>query len=121
MKKWLVKNRKTIFYWAIILCIAPVFIEVIFLADLMGAEVTVGFLALLYKEYKAIFLFKLGRFREEVSLIIKLFLKHPAFEPRIYFFHSVMSVFALVVFGSVTYSILIWYPVILGGKGIDFV
>lgn len=58
------ENYKKILLWCFIIALAPFFIEAIFLANLFGAEVTIGFLALLFNGYKSSINYKIQRYKD---------------------------------------------------------
>lgn len=114
---WLKQNRKAIFYWCIILAIAPLFVEIILIAQIMGAETAVAFLLLLLRELRLNWQVRLYQINQLFASCIKIIQNHPICQANVYFCHVTGSVVALVVTGSLTYSVLVWYPVaIIGDK-----
>lgn len=119
MTKWIKGNYKTILLWCLIIALAPFFIEAIFLANLFGAEVTIGFLALLFNGYKSSINYKIQRFKEiskeTANAVSYIIAHHPAFQTNFYLMHSTLSLLSLLFLGSLTYAILVWYPILLIG------
>ncbi|ARN73842.1 hypothetical protein BST96_06770 [Oceanicoccus sagamiensis] len=109
---WIKTNRRLIICWAIILLVAPFFTEALLFANIMGAEATVGFLVLLYSEYKANYELRKYQIREFASLVFRTLQDHPICQINIYCFHTSSSIVLLVVTGSMTYAILAWYPLL---------
>ena len=57
------------------------------------------------------FIHRLKSFMKEAVNILQ---NHPIFQINVYFAHSALSVLMLAFTGSLAFSILIWYPAILG-------
>lgn len=119
MTNWIKENYKTILWWCLIIALAPFFIEAIFLANLFGAEVTIGFLALLFNGYRSSINYKIQRFKEiskeTANAISYIIAHHPAFQTNVYLMHSTLSLLSLLFFGSLSYAIFVWYPILIFG------
>lgn len=113
---WFKKNRKLIICWVIVLAVSPFFIEILFFANIMGAEATVGFLALLFNEYKHNAELLKYQVRRVLILIGQMVMKHPVCQVNVFCFHTVSSVVILMITGSMTYVILTWYPIVMLGE-----
>lgn len=114
--QWLKSNYKKILLWVLLLAIAPLFIELIFIANIVGVEVALTFFVLVVKD-----IYDQWHYR---SLEAKLFVKsafgilrnHPMFSAPIFSLHATASALAFLVFGSLMYSAMVWYPLVVGGK-----
>lgn len=109
------EQGRKILFWCILLCIAPFALEVVIMAEFVGAELALYFLTVyirdLYFSIKAK-LIELHIFVREIILILN---SHPAFNPKVYSAHATTSM-ALVLFGMpLMYVAVVWYPVIITG------
>lgn len=112
---WIKENKKLIISWCIILLVAPFMMEVLLFVDIMGVEATIGFLLLLFNEYKADYELRKYKIRQFVTCLSDIVKRHPAFQLNVYCIHTISSVLVLVVTGSMTYAIVAWYPIMVLG------
>ncbi|CAM3805810.1 hypothetical protein [Parendozoicomonas haliclonae] len=113
---FLKKHHRAIIAWCIILMIAPFFIEIIIVADVLGAEVAVSFFVLLFNDYKNRFILKLHQAKEIFKTLCLIIQQHPIAQGHIYGFHLVMSVACVLMTGSVIYATAVWYPILILGQ-----
>jgi hypothetical protein len=114
--KWMKKNYKTVLLWLIILAVAPLFVEILFIANIVGAEIAFGFLLLLIKDIYENWQYRVQRIKEFLSVVSQIIQNQPMFQINIYLFHVTASVVVLFFSGSMVYSILVWYPIVLFGN-----
>jgi len=114
--KWIKNHYKAILLWLVLIAIAPVFMEVLFFANIMGAEVAFGFFLLLVKDIYQNWQYRAQQIRESLVCVFKIIQNHPMCQLNIYCCHVSLSFIALFFFGSIAYSILIWYPIVMSGS-----
>ena len=112
---WIKKNRKAIFYWCLVLAVAPVFFEIVFFAQIMGAEVAVGFLLLLFRELKMNWQLRVYQANQFCQSCFKILQNHPICHTKIYLFHVTTSIGAFAITGVLAYTVLVWYPIVILG------
>ncbi|MGI9278262.1 MAG: hypothetical protein ACR2PX_01335 [Endozoicomonas sp.] len=112
---WIKKNYKKVLLWCLVLSIAPFFIEIVFIADVLGAEVAIGFLILLLKDFYHTFWIRVQQYKAILKSIVRLIELHPVSQTHVYVFHTTASVVFLLVTGSMLYSMAVWYPIALLG------
>lgn len=112
--KWIKKNYRTVLLWLILIAVAPVFAEILFIANIVGVEVAFAFLLLLLKDMKQNTIYFIHRLKSFMKEAVNILQNHPIFQINVYFAHSALSVLMLAFTGSLAFSILIWYPAILG-------
>ena len=114
--RWIKNHYKSILLWLVLIAIAPVFMEVLFFANIMGAEVAFGFFLLLIKDIYQNWRYRVQQLRSSLICAFKIIQNHPMCQLNIYFFHVSLSFIALFFCGSIAYSILIWYPIVMSGS-----
>ena len=107
------KKLKVIFFWLIILSIAPVFIEVLLVAQLMGSEFALFFFAYYYKEILKVSKEKFHTIKNEIQQAFSILAKTPLGIADNINSHTVFSVAIFVVSGSFMYVLLAWYPLVI--------
>ena len=110
---WLKKNKNAIMCWVVILAVAPFFMEVLFFANIVGAEATVGFLILLFNEYKTNYELRKYQITQFCTSLMQVIQNHPIGQANTFCIIAISSFIAIVFTGSMTYTILVWYPIIL--------
>ena len=114
--KWIKDNYKIILFWLILLAVAPLFIEILFIANLMGAEAAFGFLLLVIRDIYDSWRYRIQRVKEFAIAAYQIIQDHPICQINIYLFHVTVSVTVLFFSGSMAYSVLVWYPIVLSGS-----
>ena len=114
--KWIKDNYRIILLWVILLAVAPLFIEILFIANIMGAEVAFGFLLLVIRDIYDSWRYRIQRVKEFVIAACQIVQNHPVCQVNIYLFHVTVSVTVLFFSGSMVYSVLVWYPIVLSGS-----
>ena len=113
--KWIKDNYRIILLWLILLAVAPLFVEILFIANMMGVEVAFGFLLLVLKDLYDHWQYRVQRIKDFLSASVQIIQYHPMFQITIYCFHVTVSVLVLFVSGSMACSVLVWYPIVLSG------
>ena len=114
--KWIKKNYRTILLCLALIAVAPIFSEILFIANIVGVEVAFAFLLLLLKDIKLNILVWVGEIKSFTSTSLKILSNHPVFQPRIYLVHVSASFLVLFFSGVLAYSVVVWYPVVLLGS-----
>jgi hypothetical protein len=114
--KWMKKHYKTVLLWLLILAVAPLFVEILFVANIVGAELAVGFLLLVIKNIYENWQYRAQRIKGYLSDVNQIIHNQPIWQINIYIFHVTASVVVLFFSGSMVYSVLVWYPVVLFGN-----
>ena len=110
---WIKSHYRTILLWSILLAFTPLFVEILFVANIVGVEVAFAFLLLIIKDIYARFRYRVQQAKEFLAGSYQIILNHPICQTNIYLFHSTLSVAVLFFSGSLAFSVLIWYPIIL--------
>ena len=111
--KWIKKHYKTILIWLVLLAVAPLMLEILFIANMMGAEVAFGFLLLFIKQIYENWQAHLHQAKALLKAAYQIIQAHPICQTNIYIFHVCLSMAVLFFSGSMAYSVLVWYPVTL--------
>lgn len=106
------KQFKRILFWAIVLAIAPFFVEIVLVANLMGAEFALFFAAFYYKEIARLLSRKWLEFREEFVVSINILSDTLPDRPVFLASHSIGSFVLLGATGSLVFVFLSWYWVV---------
>ena len=117
--KWLKDNYKTVLLWLILLAVAPLFVEILFIANIVGVEVAFGFLLLVIKDIYDNYQYRALRIKQFLSAVVQIIQNHPICQTNIYMFHVTASVFVLLISGSMVYSVLVWYPIVMLGNSLS--
>lgn len=113
---WIKDNYKTILLWLALLAIAPLFIEVLFIANIMGAEVAFGLLLLFVKQIYENWQYRAQQLKGFLAAACQIVQSHPMCQTNIYLLHITASAVVLFFGGSIAYSILVWYPIVVSGS-----
>lgn len=117
--KWIKNNYKTVLIWLILLAVAPLFLEILFVANILGAEVAFGFLLLVIKDIYENWQYWVLRIKQFLSADVQLIQNHPICQTNIYLFHAAASVVVLFFSGPMVYSVIVWYPIVLLGNNLS--
>lgn len=111
------EQKRALLFWIIVILISPIAVEAIFLADLLGAELAVGFLWFFVKDMLITWEARWANFKLEFSSSLLAMSKHNAASPKYFAIHYFFSFITLAVTGYLFYVLLIWYPIVIfGGK-----
>ncbi|MEP5765680.1 MAG: hypothetical protein ABJ308_13885 [Halieaceae bacterium] len=123
MLKFVKENRRELLFWCVVILLAPVAIELIFIANMMGAEVAILFFAVFMKDRWILLLNRWDRLKEYVASTLAIISCHAVSNPRHFYLHAATSVALFAVTGSLSYATAIWYPVMLlgGDPGMPFI
>ena len=114
--KWVKKNYRTILLWLVLIAVAPVFAEILFIANIVGVEVAFTFLLLLLKDIKLNILVWIDEIKRSTSASLKILQSHAIFQLRTYLVHASASILILLFSGALAYSVMVWYPMVLFGS-----
>ena len=114
--KWIKKNYRLVLLWLVLIAVAPVFAEILFIANIVGVEVAFAFLLLLLKDIKLNTLVWISEVKGSTSVSLKILRSHPIFQPKIYLVHASASFLVLLFSGALAYSLMMWYPMVLFGS-----
>ena len=117
--KWIKNNYKTVLLWLILLAVAPLFVEILFIANIVGAEVAFLFLLLVIKDIYENYQYRALRIKQFLFAVVQIIQNHPICQTNIYLFHVMASVVVLFFSGSMVYSVLVWYPIVLLGNNLS--
>ncbi|MGH1541913.1 MAG: hypothetical protein ACRBHB_15915 [Arenicella sp.] len=117
--KWIKENYRILLLWLVLLAIAPLFVEILFIANIMGAEAAFGFLLLVIKDVYENWQYRVQRIKEFLTTVVQIIQNHPVCQANIYLFHVTLSIAVLFFSGSMIYSTLIWYPIALSGSTVS--
>lgn len=111
------EQKRAIFFWIVVILISPIAVEAIFLADLLGAELAIGFLWYYLKNMVITWEARWISFKMDFRTTLQLISTHGAASPKFFATHYLLSCIILTVSGSLLYMIVIWYPImIFGGR-----
>ena len=109
------EKLRSLFFIAILLLVAPVAIELIFVAQIVGAEVAVLFFLGFLKHQWQVFEAKLECVKVWLGSVLAITSVHAISNPKIFYAHAMISVGVFAVTGSMFYVTAIWYPVVVAG------
>lgn len=109
--------RKALFVLAL-LAIAPFAIELIFVAEIVGAEVTVLFFLLFLRDQYRSLKDRWHEFVLEIAAVSAIATTHAVANPRYFYPHVIASFCLFFVTGSTFYLLALWYPVTILGGGL---
>lgn len=107
------EQKRTIFFWIIVILISPFAVEAIFLADLLGAELAVGFLWFFLKDMLNTWEARWANYKLEFRTTLLMVSKHSAAAPQCFAAHYLISCIMLMITGSLFYVLVIWWPIII--------
>lgn len=113
--KWIQKHYKTILIWLLLIAVTPLFVEILYIANMVGAEVALAFLLIVVKDIYEQARYRLQQIKEFLVQSIKFIRYHPVCQANIYLAHSLAYLVALFFTGSMALSIIVWYPIVLFG------
>lgn len=109
-------RRRVVLLWLLLLSLAPFAIEIILLADLIGIELAMAFLAYYVKAVLAEWQAAWRRFRCNVRQSFLWLSHHSVGQLKTWLLHSSCSLLVLVFTGSALWAMLLWYPVVILGQ-----
>lgn len=114
------EKLRGLFFVAILILLAPLAIELILVAQIVGAEVAVLFLFAFLRHQWQLFEAKLDACKAWVVSVIAITLAHPVSEPKHFYLNAALSVGVFTFTGSLFYVTAIWYPVVLAVEAANF-
>lgn len=111
-------NRTTlrrVFFILVLMAIIPFAVELVFVAEVMGAEVTVLFFVYWLKDQWQQFDARYQQLRESVHNLALIISTHAIGDSRVFLAHAAVSVTLFALTGSLYYLTAVWYPVLLLG------
>jgi len=113
MKRLTKEQKRVIFFWIVVILIAPFAFEVLFLAEILGAETAVFFVLYYAKDLWGRVKEKWLWFKAELICCISILLTFGISSPRNITAKYAISLAFFVVTGSFFYSVLALYPAIM--------
>ena len=106
---------RRLFFIAVLLALIPFAVELIFVAEIMGAEVTVLFFVYWLKDQWQQLDARLQQLREWLRSLVVIVSMHAIGNSRVFLVHATASVMLFALTGSLFYFSAVWYPVVMFG------
>ena len=120
MLKFDKKKLRGLLFLVILVAIAPIAIELVFVSQILGAEVAVLFFLAFLKDQWQIIEARWERFKEEMFSTLAIISAHAISSPKVFYVHASVSIILFAVTGSIFYLCAVWYPVVLFGGAPGF-
>ncbi|MEM1404661.1 MAG: hypothetical protein AAGG55_15090 [Pseudomonadota bacterium] len=111
---------KTLACVAVLLLLAPFALEVVLVAEVLGAEVALMFLLLYLKDQWRVVEARITGLQNSLTSTLVIVSGHAVANPRVFYVHALMSLLLFAATGSIFYPTAVWYPLATLGSNLGY-